>query len=232
MTGDGTRRNSSRLLQRAFVVSGAVAALVTFVSGAAAESCTYQLSEPGEPRRVLGSLVTPQSDSLVVAECGQTDEEVRAAIEAEKKAREQARLDAEARARERAASASVIADHEALMEWSAARDRARAEALASGPSVGAIAGVQELASDDLARIVTHCQGEWGSDYSMMEYCQNNQIKAARKINAIYPTIVSDPTHQEILTRCLDEWPSGRGHDWEMVEYCYDNQSTAYRRLTR
>jgi hypothetical protein len=206
-------------------------ALPALVGTSAAENCTYQLSEASDPYYVLGSRVTPQSNSLVIAECGQTNDEVSAAIEAEKRARELAR-EAELRAHERAASTNVLNDHSVLMEWAKARDQARAEARAAAPSAGRVSGVQELLSEDLASIEANCQAEWGTDYSMIEYCQNNQIKAAGKINVLYTRIANDSAHLEILNRCLDEWRKPQGHDWEMVEYCYDNQSAAYRRLAR
>ncbi len=57
----------------------ASASVLIFISCASAkEYCLFNLSEPGAPYYVLGSLVTPQSNYVVIDLCTKSADEVRA----------------------------------------------------------------------------------------------------------------------------------------------------------
>lgn len=63
--------------------------------------------------------------------------------------------------------------------------------------------------DDL--IARHCRNEWGTDFEMVEFCDNNQRSAKRVIERSYG---SDPARR----RCEGEW----GIDYETILYCLRN----------
>jgi hypothetical protein len=88
--------------------TGAVALASTLIFAArvsAEENCLYQLSDPAA-EYVLGSLVTPQSNYLVVARCGKTIDEVKADLAAPARERAKAAADAQALRVERARAAA------------------------------------------------------------------------------------------------------------------------------
>lgn len=90
-------RSNLRLTMRA----AALASALTFGGAAPAEeNCLYALANADDPYYVLGSLVTPQSNFLVVDRCGKTIDEVRADLVAPARERERERAEAVVRAQE------------------------------------------------------------------------------------------------------------------------------------
>lgn len=75
-----------------------------------------------------------------------------------------------------------------------------------------------------------CSQEWGKDFRMVEYCQNQQYEAMSAVAKLLEETKDDTVRSEMLQTCLQEWPKGNGYDWRMAEYCYDQQNAAYKRL--
>ncbi|KGG12707.1 MULTISPECIES: hypothetical protein [Prochlorococcus] len=69
-----------------------------------------------------------------------------------------------------------------------------------------------------ADIRSNCFKEWGDDYSMVEFCIEEQTKAR---NNVYRS-----PGNNIKNNCLNEW----GDDYSMVEFCIEEQSGALKRL--
>ena len=69
-----------------------------------------------------------------------------------------------------------------------------------------------------ADIRSNCFDEWGDDYSMVEWCIDNQTNAQ---NNVYRS-----PNNNIKENCFREW----GDDYSMVEWCIENQTAALERL--
>ena len=79
--------------------------------------------------------------------------------------------------------------------------------------------IATLSADSaLNEIKSKCVSEWGTDYSMIKYCFNKQVRA-RSIVVGYPD-------NEIKSSCKRQW----GTDYSMVKYCFDKQTKAKREL--
>lgn len=74
------------------------------------------------------------------------------------------------------------------------------------------------ANQAIDTLKSNCIKKWKNDYTMIEYCFNNQVEAYG--------VVSNLTPSGIITRCKAKW----GDDYIMVLYCYENQSKAKRSL--
>ena len=69
-----------------------------------------------------------------------------------------------------------------------------------------------------ADIRSNCFAEWGEDYSMVEWCINEQSNAERNIYNL--------PDNNIKNNCFREW----GEDYAMVEWCIKEQSGALQRI--
>lgn len=76
----------------------------------------------------------------------------------------------------------------------------------------------------------HCDGKWGTDYSMVEYCMNQQVgdfityqkKLDLSMRKGSDLIVG------ALRNCEEKWP----RDWSMTHYCADQQFEGYKAMFR
>lgn len=82
----------------------------------------------------------------------------------------------------------------------------------------------------IAEVKRVCSEEWGTDYDMVAYCQDKQFEAMTTIKRIFEETADDAPRAEIIQRCIQEWPAGKGYDWPMAAYCYERQVEAYNRL--
>lgn len=84
-------------------------------------------------------------------------------------------------------------------------------------------------AETLAGIKAGCSAEWPGDYSMQEFCINNQVTSYNHLVQIHNSDQNDE-ERDMLVKCLGEWETATGSDWAMVEFCYQNQHEAYERL--
>ncbi|MDX8517972.1 hypothetical protein RFN30_07015 [Mesorhizobium sp. VK23D] len=80
----------------------------------------------------------------------------------------------------------------------------------------------------LSEIRANCAAEWQGDYSMQEYCINQQVEALQAMKPVADS--ATPVEREILGKCANEWRKPAGYDYRMVKYCYEKQIEAYKRL--
>lgn len=91
-------------------------------------------------------------------------------------------------------------------------------------------------------IKAHCESKWPTDYEMQEYCVEQQVDGAKRMNSFLKrynveALLEDPKEAErlykegnapvvIALNCFDEWEG----DFEMIAYCIDQQEKAAKRL--
>jgi len=96
-----------------------------------------------------------------------------------------------------------------------------------------------------AGIREFCANKWPNDYSMREYCENEQGKANRKLfdiarkkglvkNDRLSVSPKGGDHEKIIIRCMNKWEKSRfqTYDFTMVVYCIEQQFEAYDKTTR
>ena len=102
--------------------------------------------------------------------------------------------------------------------------------LAMGVCLPPWSGAQ--AENSEANIGQLCHEEWPNDFSMEEYCQNNQredLQAFRRLVLQYRG--SSDFIDPIVRRCTEEWTKGSVLiDYSMVDYCTRNEVEAAQRL--
>ena len=87
-------------------------------------------------------------------------------------------------------------------------------------------------ADEAERIVkditTDCTTEWPGDYTMIEWCRDQQIEAITKLVVLVPEPESDP----VLVSCVGEWSDEKRvtPDYVMILWCYEQQTGAKSRL--
>lgn len=83
-----------------------------------------------------------------------------------------------------------------------------------------------------------CAAEWPGDYSMQEYCQNNQLEGYNEVSAmLQDPPIPENENDRVFSRCAAEWTDGEitdlfndNVDWQMVAYCMKHQTEAYQRI--
>ncbi|MDX8443866.1 hypothetical protein [Mesorhizobium australafricanum] len=85
------------------------------------------------------------------------------------------------------------------------------------------------ADDPMAGIKAGCAAEWPDDYSMQEFCIDNQSKSLSQVADIYHSN-QDDQERAILAKCYKDWRTATGSNWVMVEFCYQQQHDAYKCL--
>lgn len=78
----------------------------------------------------------------------------------------------------------------------------------------------------------NCAADWPDDYSMQEFCINQQVEAAQRLNAVierYGT-KGETAESRVLDKCASDWQKGDGFDYTMVEFCWNQQAEALNRL--
>lgn len=92
----------------------------------------------------------------------------------------------------------------------------------------------ELLARVKAEMKAFCATKWGTDFSMMEYCFDQQWTAAGEMNAVVELVQNheDITLTMVLAQCIEKWevPTG-GHDYPMVQYCWNQQYKAYQKMS-
>lgn len=79
-------------------------------------------------------------------------------------------------------------------------------------------------ADDI--IERHCESQWPNDFSMRDYCIDQQEQALAELRRGRPADVSEDVFRRIRTKCAREWPD----DFSMRQYCEEEQFKAYRKL--
>jgi len=105
----------------------------------------------------------------------------------------------------------------------------RGQILASIIAIFATPSATFADADTLAGIKAGCSAEWPGDYSMQEFCINNQVTSYNHLVQIHSSNQNE-AEKGMLIQCLGEWKTATGSDWSMVEFCYKNQHEAYERL--
>jgi hypothetical protein len=75
-------------------------------------------------------------------------------------------------------------------------------------------------------IKRHCESQWSDDFSMRNYCINQQEQALAELRRGRPADVPEDVFQCIRTKCGREW----SNDFSMRQYCEEEQFKAYRNL--
>jgi hypothetical protein len=75
-------------------------------------------------------------------------------------------------------------------------------------------------------IERHCESQWPDDFSMRDYCINQQEQALAELRRGRPADVPEDVFQRIRTKCAREWLN----DFSMRHYCEEQQFKAYRNL--
>ena len=77
-----------------------------------------------------------------------------------------------------------------------------------------------------------CSQQWPADFSMQEYCIEQQQEGARKVSAwtSSPAVAGDPQLRAVVVACDEKWTDAHGRNWPMIDYCIEQQVGAYRRL--
>ena len=103
-------------------------------------------------------------------------------------------------------------------------------ALASMAALALPAGVQANELD--AEIKMACNKKWPNDFTMQEYCVNQQWEGVSNTNAWsreYGLVAGKPTSEHAVTiaiHCFDKWPE----DYVMLAYCLQQQEMAAKAL--
>ena len=70
-----------------------------------------------------------------------------------------------------------------------------------------------------------CADEWGTDFRMRDFCQNQQRESLTELRA---RPMNSADEQAIRSQCASEWPD----DMRMRNYCENRQLEALRNLRR
>ncbi len=89
---------------------------------------------------------------------------------------------------------------------------------------GSTANADKGTDGYVAEIDRACRTEWGTDYRMIEYCQDRQREAMAVVLGTQRQVAGNSAREGILSNCQRDWPEGNGYDWAMVAYCYDRQT--------
>lgn len=78
----------------------------------------------------------------------------------------------------------------------------------------------------------YCAEDWPNDYSMQEFCVDQQTEAALKLKAVIERYQGAPNSPEYraLGKCVEDWEKGTSYDFTMVEFCWNQQVEAMNRL--
>ena len=68
------------------------------------------------------------------------------------------------------------------------------------------------------QIKTMCSEKWGTEYSMVKYCIDKEVSAARYVSKIQGDVP-----KEILGPCFKKW----GIEMSMVKYCIEMSMVKY-----
>jgi hypothetical protein len=79
-----------------------------------------------------------------------------------------------------------------------------------------------------AQLRAFCDAKWGTDFSMVAYCQQQQREAVERLNQGGPRDIPAAVFATIRSRCASKWRQ----DFTMRVYCEDQQVTGYRESHR
>jgi hypothetical protein len=114
---------------------------------------------------------------------------------------------------------------------SGAGEAATAEAPAQAAAEGAGAAsapAPAIPANAEAILKAHCEQEWGTDFPMRRYCEDQQrggIKDLVRMDREHGGMPQD-TYNEVRERCRREWDD----DFMMIAHCVDQQADAYEEL--
>lgn len=87
------------------------------------------------------------------------------------------------------------------------------------------------AGDLESDVKSMCAEQWGSDYSMQQFCRDKQFKAAGKLNDLMKANQGNQVFDGILSDCYRNWLDAKGRaDYGMIVFCTEKQINAYRSL--
>ncbi len=96
---------------------------------------------------------------------------------------------------------------------------AQSPQIVSGQSEDEFAGADEI-------IERKCESQWPDDFSMRDYCIEQQEQALAELRRGRPADVPEDVFKRIRAKCAREWPE----DFSMRQYCEEEQFKAYRKL--
>ena len=79
-----------------------------------------------------------------------------------------------------------------------------------------------------AQLRAFCDAKWGTDFSMVAYCQQQQREAVERLNQDGPRDIPAAVFATIRSRCASKWRQ----DFTMRVYCEGQQVTGYRESHR
>jgi len=91
--------------------------------------------------------------------------------------------------------------------------------------VGLISCIASAGGEVTSIIKKHCANEWGKDYSMVEYCVNNEIEAFNKIVDYNNLIKDSPLQLALRDKCAAKYDSFR-----MRNYCIEKEDKALQEV--
>jgi hypothetical protein len=77
-----------------------------------------------------------------------------------------------------------------------------------------------------ASIQAHCEQQWPDDFSMREYCIDQQERALAELRRGRPADIPQDVFRTIRQKCAAQWPQ----DVSMRHYCEEEQFKAYRKI--
>lgn len=75
-------------------------------------------------------------------------------------------------------------------------------------------------------IEKYCESQWQDDFSMRDYCIEEQEQALAELRRGRPADVPEDVFRRIRVKCAKEWPD----DFTMRQHCQEEQFKAYRKL--
>ena len=77
-------------------------------------------------------------------------------------------------------------------------------------------------SYDKTAVRAFCDAKWGSDFSMVKYCVDQQSAAGNELDELLASYPTDGRERRVLIRCTEKW----NKDLEMIVYCAQGQYDA------
>ena len=94
--------------------------------------------------------------------------------------------------------------------------------------------VPQEENDYTARVVkkieTYCHNDWEPNYSMVEFCINQQREGINKLVDVLAGIRSDTPEASIMSRCREDWFDTSRPNATMTLFCFERNREALNRL--
>lgn len=96
------------------------------------------------------------------------------------------------------------------------------------PAAAGAAGEYDDFSGAGSQTRQYCTEQWPDDYSMEQFCRQQQNKAVDKLKEGGPRDMSFKVFERIREHCGRQWPD----DYTMRAFCEEQQIKAWRKLNQ